>query len=223
MKNDTFTDTCVLAQEQWVAAFPPLEEEHVFSRQFDRRMEHLYSKMRGDRYHHLTRTSLSVLVAAALIAALMVASVAIAPARRYLIEVFDDHTEFRTENSGLTSISMDMHYGYIPEGYELMEREIDGEECALDTKGKTGFVADYHFEDGTGRWIDVSKTLAGGQLDVDSEDNPIEIISHDDTTYYLSFSEPDITGVYWLKAGIQYDLGGKITREEALKMAYQIQ
>lgn len=223
MKNDTFTDACVLAQEQWVATFPPPEEEHVFRRQFDRRMEHLYSKMRGDRYHHLTRTSLSVLVAAALIAALMVASVAYAPARRYLIEVFDDHTEFRTENSGLTSISMDMHFGYIPEGYELVEREIDGEECVLDTKGKTGFVADYHFEDDTGRWIDVSKTLAGGQLDVDSEDNPIEIISHDDITYYLSFSEPDITGVYWLKAGIQYDLGGKITREEALKMAYQIQ
>ena len=122
MKNDMFAEACVLAQEQWVTAFTMTEskEEHSFSRQFNRRMDRLYGKMRGDHYHHLTRATLTVLVAAALIAALMIASVGYAPARRYLIEVFDDHTEFRTENSGLTSIPVDIHFGFIPEGFEYL-------------------------------------------------------------------------------------------------------
>ena len=206
MKNDMFTEACVLAQEQWVPAFLKTEEEHKFSRQFNQRMDRLYSKMRGGHYHRLTKTSLSILVAAVLIATLMVASIAYAPTRRYLIEVFDDHTEFKTEDSGLTSIPMDIHFGFIPEGFELVEREIDGETCELDIEGKIGMVSDYHFE----------------TLDVDSEDHSVEVIGHDDIVYFLSYSEPDIYGVYWLKSGIQYDLGGKLTREDALKMAYQM-
>lgn len=221
MKNDMFAEACVLAQEQWVASFSEMEKDHTFSNQFDRRMNRLYSKMRGGRYHRLTKASASILVAAALIVVLMVASVAYAPARRYLIEVFDDHTEFRTENSGLTSISMDMHFGYIPEGYELVEREIDGEECALDAEGKNGLVADYHFEDGTGRWIDVSKHPAGGWMGVDSETHPIEMLRHGDITYYISHSEEDYYGTHWMTGGVQYDIGGKISREDILKMAYQ--
>lgn len=222
MKNDAFTEAYVLAQEQWVETLSEQEEEHTFSRWFDRRMDRLYSKMRGDRYHHLSRASLSILVAAALIATLMIASVAYGPARRYLIEVFDDHTEFQTENSGLTSIPMDIQFGYIPSGFKLVEQEIDGATCVLSKEGGVGLVSDYHFEDDNGRWIDVSKYAAGGQLDTDSEDHSIEVISHNDTVYYLSFSEPDIYGVYWLESGIQYDLGGKLTRKEALKMAYQV-
>ena len=222
MKNDMFTEACVLAQEQWVPAFLKTEEEHKFSRQFNQRMDRLYSKMRGGHYHRLTKTSLSILVAAVLIATLMVVSIAYAPTRRYLIEVFDDHTEFKTEDSGLTSIPMDIHFGFIPEGFELVEREIDGETCELDIEGKTGMVSDYHFETVDGRWIDASKYSAAGQLDVDSEDHSVEVIGHDDIVYFLSYSEPDIYGVYWLKSGIQYDLGGKLTREDALKMAYQM-
>ena len=83
-------------------------------------------------------------------------------------------------------------------------------------------VSDYHFETHDGRWIDASKYPAAGQLDVDSEDHSVEVIGHDDIVYFLSYSEPDIYGVYWLKSGIQYDLGGKLTREDALKMAYQM-
>lgn len=222
MKNDMFAEACVLVQEQWVSAFLKTEEEHKFSRQFNQRMDRLYSKMRGGHYHRLTKTSLSILVAAVLIATLMVASIAYAPTRRYLIEVFDDHTEFKTEDSGLTSIPMDIHFGFIPEGFELVEREIDGETCELDIEGKIGMVSDYHFETPDGRWIDASKYPAAGQLDVDSEDHSVEVIGHDDIVYFLSYSEPDIYGVYWLKSGIQYDLGGKLTREDALKMAYQM-
>lgn len=222
MKNDMFAEACVLAQEQWVPAFLKTEEEHKFSRQFNQRMNRLYSKMRGGHYHHLTRATLTVLVAVALIAALMIASVGYAPARRYLIEVFDDHTEFHTKNSGLTSISMDMYFGYIPEGYELVEREIDGEECALDTKGKTGLVADYHFEDDTGRWIDVSKHPAGGWMGVDSETYPLEILRHDDITYYVSHSEEGFYGTHWMTGGIQYDIGEIISREDIMRMAYQM-
>ena len=36
MKNDMFAEACVLAQEQWVSAFLKTEEEHKFSRQFNR-------------------------------------------------------------------------------------------------------------------------------------------------------------------------------------------
>lgn len=222
MKNDIFTEACVLAQDSWVETLFEAEGDHTFSRQFDRKMDRLYSKMRGDHYHHLTKTSLSILVVAALIAALMIVSVAYGPARRFLIEVFDDHTEFQTENTGLTSIPMDMHFGYIPEGYELVEREIDGEECALDSEGKTGLIADYHFEDGTGRWIDVSKHPAGGWMGVDSEDHPIEILQYNNVDYYISHSDEDVYGVYWMIGGVQYDIGGKISRESIVKMAYQI-
>ena len=178
MKNDTFTEACVLAQDRWAEALFESEADHKFSRQFDRRMDRLYSKMRGGHYHHLTKTSLSILVAAALIAALMIATVAYGPTRRFLIEVFDDHTEFQTENSGLTSIPMDIQFGYIPPGFKLTEREIDGETCALDEQGKMGFGSDYHFEDEDGRWINVSKHPAGGWMGVDSEDHPIEILQY---------------------------------------------
>lgn len=221
--KDVFVQACELAQEQWVSEQPLPEEEHVFHEEYDHRMKRLSSKMRGDKFHKTTKTTFSILIAAALAMVLMLGSLAYAPVRNYLIQVFDDHTEFKSETSGLASIGMDIHFGYIPDGFELVEREIDGEVCALDAEGKRGFSSDFHFESDDGRWIDVSKHPAGGQLDVDSEDHPIEIIGHDDTVYYLSLSESDIYGVYWLKSGTQYELGGKLIREEALKMAYQMQ
>lgn len=222
MKNDTLTEACVVAQEQWIATLPEQEENHIFSRQFDRRMNQLYNKMRGDHYHYLSRASLSVLVAASLIAALMITSVAYGPARRFLIKVFDDHTEFQTENTGLASIPMDIQFGYLPPGFKLTEREIDGETCALDEQGKMGFGSDYHFEDEDGRWIDVSKHPAGGWMGVDSEDHPIEILQYNNIDYYISHSDEDFYGVYWMIGGVQYDIGGNISRESIVKMAYQI-
>ena len=222
MKNDMFTEACVLAQEQWVPAFLKTEEEHKFSRQFNQRMNRLYSKMRGGHYHRLTKTSLSILVAAVLIATLMVASIAYAPTRRYLIEVFDDHTKFKTEDSGLTSIPMDIHFGFIPEGFELVEREIDGETCELDIEGKTGMVSDYHFETVDGRWIDASKHPAGGWMGVDSETHPIETLKHDGVIYYISHSEDEFNGIHWMTGGVQYDIGGKLSREDIIGMAYHM-
>ena len=220
--DEVFVRACEVAQEKWISELPLPEEEHVFTEEYDHRMKRLFHKMRGNKYHRTTKTTFSILIAAALAMLLMLGSLAYAPVRNFLIQVFDDHTEFKSESSGLTSIGTDIYFGYIPDGFELVEREIDGKACALDVEGRSGFSSDYHFENDDGRWIDVSKHPAGGQLDVDSEDYPIEIIGHDDTVYYLSFSEPDIYGVYCLKSGTQYDLGGRLTREEALKMAYQM-
>jgi len=221
--DEVFVRACELAQEKWISELPLTEEEHVFLEEYDRRMKRLFNKMRGNKYHRTTKTTFSILIAAALAIVLMLGSLAYAPVRNFLIQVFDDHTEFKSESSGLTSIGTDIYFGYIPDGFELVEREIDGKACALDVEGRSGFSSDYHFENDDGRWINVSKRPAGGWMGVDSESHPIEILHHEDILYYISYSEEGYCGVHWITNGIEYDIGGLLNRDDVMRMAYQMQ
>lgn len=59
-------------------------------------------------------------------------------------------------------------------------------------------------------------------MGVDSETHPIEMLKHDGVIYYISHSEDEIHGIHWMTGGIQYDIGGKLSRENIIRMAYQM-
>ena len=221
MANDRLIQACCLSQDDWVASMPA-EMAHSFHAEYHHHMEKLYGKMCGNRYHHLTKASFSLLVAAVLIIALMVASVAYEPVRNYFLRVYPDHTEFLSETEINGPIEMDMAFGYIPEGFVLSEREIDGETCPLNKHGEKGEVSYYRFEK-EALWIDVSKTSAGGWMGVDSEDYSIELLQHDGQIYFISHSDSNYYGVYWIRRGIAYGVRGPVPRNQIIKMAYSME
>lgn len=220
--NNRLFEACLLAEEEWAASFESEEFEHEFSSSYRRRINRLYDKMRGGKYHRTTKVTFSLLVAAAMVMVLTVSSFAYAPWRNYVIQLFEDYTTVHTSHSDENEIPMQITFGYLPEGFILTERLVDNELCELDDRETVGFCSEYHFEDDTGHWLDISKRPSGGTLTVDSEDYSVELIINNGITYIVSHSSPNIFGVYWEKSGVQYDLGGIVSKEEALKMAYQI-
>ena len=220
--NNILAEACLLSEEMIADGFPETGEQHEFSDEYKRRMNRLYSRMRGNRYHRTTKATFSLLVAAALIATLTIGAFAYAPLRHYIISVFDDHTSVDFGEDNLSTVSMDIQFGYFPNDLELSKRTIDGELCDVNSKGESGMISEYWFKGSSGQWLNVSKMVTRGIIDIDTEDYQLETLLYENTLYTVSRSSDNYYGVYWSIGGVTYNMGGNLPREELMKIAYNM-
>lgn len=218
---DNFYEACILAEEQWVESLEVVEKPHVFRPVYIRNMNRLESKMRGNRYHKTTKIAFSILVAAALIMVFAIVSVAVPPLRHYFIETFSDHTSVSVSEKSTGTFNTDIVFGYLPEGFALTEKEVDGEPVALGESGLYGSLVTYHMETDDEKWMDLAITSADMPVDVDSEANPITVMTHQGITYLL-YQDGDFSGLFWSENGQEYTLGGTTDQTELFKTAYSI-
>ena len=111
----------ILMNERWLNSLTEMED-YVPSRKQQRNIKRIDERLRGGKYHKLTRRAVAVLVAAALLLAALTVAVANETSRNYIIEKFSRYSVYRIEEPEKTEVKP-IETGYIPEGF--VQTEID--------------------------------------------------------------------------------------------------
>ncbi len=206
-----FAKACKECYEEWEASLPDIDSlpEPEYSKKHINRMERLFDRMRGDKYHYLTRKAVKVMIAAAVIFALMLCAFAIPSSRRYIIEHFDGFGMFTVSEHNGNAVN-GIEVGYIPEGFELTEySELDK-------------VVDFMYESPKGEYFSISKSASNINVLFNIENGQIEEFTRNNITYSFAKNELQRDYVMWSENDYIYCIDGTLSKEELLKIAQNL-
>lgn len=151
-----------------------------------------------------------------IITATILAACAIEPIRRFFIEVYQEFTRFRRENTEVTEVYIPetIEFGYIPEGYSVAEKIFDRTrlfEFGCDEPDKSSFILLYEFDRSTNN---NNTNSEGGGVDV------ISINGHDCFVTTSSKIDETIATIYLSDSMIEYV--GQLDYEEMTKLLESI-
>ncbi len=204
-----FANACIMSYNDWVATIPAPEDlpEPNYSKRHIRRMNALMDKMRGNVYHHFTTRAIKVMLVAAVLFALLLTAFVVPSSREFIIDKFDIASRYQMTTQSINSVSGEIKVGYIPEGYELENKE-EYDKCLF-----------YNYISTTSLSFTISKYPSSMEIDFDTENsNAINIMINNITyTYYESLSGN--RSIMWQKNDYIYQIDGQISKDEMLKIA----
>lgn len=206
---NNFTKACCMLNEEWVNSFPDEIEQFRHSRAYTKNINRLFSKMRNDKYHPLTKGTLRALIIAAIIISLAATAMALPQSRKYIIEKFTDHSTYTVADDAKSNIVTDLTVGYLPEGYELVDNFEDSGAFTL-------------IYSNTYDHINISKYNIDRDLNFNTERNNSHIVTYNGIEYTVSKSAQGDTIIVWSKNEYIYHIDGELTEEEALKIALSV-
>ncbi len=208
---NNFAQACKECYEDWDASLPDVDSlpDPQYSKKHIKRMKKLFDQMRGNKYHHLTRRAVKVMVAAAVIFALMLCAFAIPSSRNYIIERFDGFGVFTiTENNDNAVNGIEV--GYIPEGFELTEKY---------TSPKT---VKFIYKSSNGKAFTINKNASDSNVLFNTEDGKEETIVKGNTIYSFITNNSDSDCIIWQENDYIYCIRGVLAKEEFLKIAEKL-
>jgi len=194
-----------LMNERWFDSLTELED-YVPSKKHQRAMNRLFDKMRGDKYHRLTRRAVALLVAAAIMLCAATAAIANETSRNYIIEKYKEYSVFRVENPTDKEITT-IEIGYIPEGFEIESK----------TKNKKACSCVYQNNDD---YFIIEKWHSKSEFKIDTEEHNYIIIEKDGIEYCVFKSNNSFIGIIWNSNNYNYKIESNLSEEELLKIAY---
>lgn len=206
---NNFTKACCMLNEEWVNSFPDEIEQFRHSRAYTKNINRLFSKMRNDKYHPLTKGTLRALIIAAIIISLAATAMALPQSRKYIIEKFTDHSTYTVADDAKSNIVTDLTVGYLPEGYELVD-EFESVDY---------YTVIYSNEYNS---INIIKYNIDRDLNFNTERNNSHIVTYNNVDYTVCKSAQDNTVIVWCNNEYIYYLDGNIPEEEALKIALSV-
>ena len=126
-KTNNLAKACFLLNEEWIDTLPEKVEPYKYSKQHNRNMQKLFSKMRKDKYHTFKllkvgkKHKLGVLIIAALISSMTTTAFAIPQSREYIIRKLFNHSSYTIKDVSNMETVSDLTVGYIPNGFELLD------------------------------------------------------------------------------------------------------
>ena len=209
--SSAFRDVCIqaaleLAQADALAAAQM--PEFVPSARFTRRMRRLLPHVKKNKYRSLT-TAARVALVAALLALLALSAVA---ARHYGFSLFNLGSYGLLDLNKQTDQNVEpLVYGYIPEGFVLIEQKNEGQFAFADFINDQGAV------------ISISKRSTYSLVSVDTENKEIYTVNKDGIEYAI-LTSPERTSVYWMDYadGTLYEIISPIDAEALLKIAEDV-
>ena len=81
----------VLMNNRWLDSLGEMDE-YVTSKQQISKVKRIAGKLRGNKYHHLTRRALATLVAAAILLSTATIAIANESSRKFIIEKFKEYS-----------------------------------------------------------------------------------------------------------------------------------
>lgn len=207
---DKFTKACRLACEQWVDSLPQDVPTHHFSPAFEEAMRPLLQPnitAVPKKKRKFTKKTLKILVAAAVLLALAVATTAIAVplARRANVTQLPDHGEYEVADPENAPDVDGITVGYVPQGFEKTE--------------DYGYL--YIYENGEQSFT-VEKVELSARVSFDTEDYPSEpiIINGVEGVYYRPSAETG--GIVFNNGEYMFAVDGNISKEELVKIAQNV-
>lgn len=216
-----------LAFELWMeeanAQMP--EEDHVFSRRFERKMNKLIrNQRRTPRMRKVVKwAKIASVAAAAVIAALGLFVVPVNADKEHLIDVVSDYFDGHASYTYTSDDTYDGKFGtvtigYIPERMQEISRSYD----------KTFQTLTINYEDSAGYFLDIEIVLLEGNTAVthgyDTDNASIQTIKlrRSEATLITDSSEGSNV-LFWTEGNYLISISGYITTEEAIDIAESIE
>ncbi|MBE6741882.1 MAG: DUF4367 domain-containing protein [Ruminococcaceae bacterium] len=199
-----------LSLNNWVKSLPTEFDLPEPTEEYKKNIAKLFDKMRGDRYHKLTRSAVRAILIAAILLALATAVLAATVGREFIIEKLSDHSIYRVLDTSDIEHVDDIEIGYIPDGFEC------------DTTEETSYSILYVYKKND-NWISIYKAKIDADIDFDTEYKNKEqvTITGIEGVYYqddnLSYS-----GIVWNDGYYIYKVEGNILKEKLIKIAGSI-
>ena len=153
---NNFEAAVELSMNNWVASLPTEFDLPEPTEEYKKNIAKLMDKMRGDRYHRLTRSTARAILIAAIILAIATVTFAATVGREFIVQKFGTYSTYSVVDDSNAKLVADINIGYIPEGFELTYKDD------LDT------YIGYSYENGND-WVNVYKTLIDASMAFDTE------------------------------------------------------
>lgn len=208
---DKFTEACRLANRQWVDSLPADAPPHEFSPAFTAAMRPLLQPditPVPQKKRRLTKKTIKILVVAAVLLALAIATTAIAVplARRANVTQLPGHGEYEVADPENAPKVKDLTVGYVPQGFEKTE--------------DYGYF--YVYENGEQSFTVEKLELTAG-ISFDTEDYPSESITINGREGVYHRSDSGYNGIIFNNGEYIFAVGGNISKEELVKIAQNVQ
>ena len=195
-----------MSLNSWVASFPTEFDLPEPTEAYKTGIAKLMDKMRGDRYHKLTRSTARIILIAAIIMAITTVAIAATVGRDYIVQKFKDHSTYTVADESDVKSVEDINISYLPEGFIFDNKEI------------TDYSQSYVYTNGT-YWISIYKTKIDAKVNFESEHKNSENISINAYEGVYFESGGSAKGVIWNNGIYIYEIEGNISKEEMLKTA----
>ncbi len=199
---NNFEDACLMSCEKWVSSFSD-EDDFVFGKSFEKKMELLTDKMRNDKYHKMSRKTMRALIVAAIILSFATTAFAIPNTRKYIIEQFQDHFSYLVTDVDEIDITEDISIGYVPDGFIKTDED----------HSDVGIYCEYT---NNSEWFSVLKHPIDISINYDNNSQEIQKINNID---YVIASMNDTQVIVWNNGQYTYRIMGNIDKSTLITIA----
>lgn len=203
---NNFEKACEMSLNDWLATIPEIVPEAEYTKNHEKWKRKLFDKMRGNRYHRFTTKTVKVLMIAAVLSALLLTAFVIPSSREYIIDNFDIFSRYQLTESNDNSVNGEITVGYIPQGFELVNKHINSRLIA------------YDYSNGSEQIV-ISKCTSSIKVEFDTEKGNIEQFIVGDVTYILYDDTTNYNSVVWNENDYVYQIHSTVSKDELLKIA----
>ena len=204
--NNVLYEACRLSEEEWINSFFPLEE-HVFSARHERKMKAMFSKIRNNKYHKLTKNAVRAIIIAAIILSLAITAFAIEIAKAYKAYNMQIGTFYTASNRYDADLDESLNVEYIPNGFKIVK----------DIKLTKGTLIEYKSENG--EKIIIEKYVSNNEAILNTEIGPYEEILHDNIKY-IFYTYNNFNCIIWIDGKYSYNINSNLSKDDLLLVAF---
>ena len=199
-----FEQAAALDIEKWLQTLPEEAPEYKFSEKYNKFRVKLFDKMRGEKYHRLTKRATVAIIVAAILFAMAVATLAATVGKDFILKHFNGYAEVEVVDPENADAVNNLTLDYVPNGF-VKNSEDTSEFGYSYTQSKDN------------QWFSINKSKIDSLTLID-EDNKLEVIEIQNQKYYLSRSE-ESNAVMWNDGKYVFDITGNISVDELLLIA----
>lgn len=208
---DKFTEACRLANRQWVDSLPANAPPHEFSPAFQEAMRPLLQPditPVPQKKRRLTKKTIKILVVAAVLLALAIATTAIAVplSRRANVTQLPDHGRYEVADPENAPDVDGITAHYVPEGFVLTEEDE--------------FVKIYEKDN---QLFTITKLPLDASISFDTEEYSSESIEINGVKGVYYQVDAQFSGIIFNNGEYIFAVDGNISKEELVKIAQNVQ
>ena len=204
--NNVLREACILSQEQWINSFLPFEE-HVFSEKHEKKMKALFSRIRNNKYHRLTKNAIRAIIIAAIILSLAITAFAIEIVKSYNTYSLQVGTFYKAVGRDKPNINETLTVGYIPKEYNLIFEQDTIRYMIKKYKSDKNDI------------IIIEKYILYGETLINTEQIPYEEIYNDNIKYVYYIYE-NFNCIIWNDGKYAYNVNSNLPKDEVLNIAF---
>ncbi len=204
---NNFVKACEMSINDWVATFPDEIPEAEYTKNHEKWKKKLFNKMRDNRYHTFTTTTVKVLLVAAILSTLLLTAFIIPSSREYIIDNFEIFSRYKITENNKNSVNGEITVGYIPEGFELVNEQVVSKTIV------------YDYVSSNGLFFKIIKQSSSMEIDFNTEYFFSQKIIIDGVEYTFCEGNSDVNSIIWNENDYVYLIDGQLTKEEIIKIA----